>query len=221
ERSHHFSTLLGTLLANMCIGLQSVIPQPRSNVMRFLFMGSTLCSMLMYTAHQSQLIGSLTTPRYGRQITTVEELLESDLSYGFSALVTDFFVTSTNTQYKTIEANHIKCPITEECLNRTAFKRDFAVMKNVRQTNYLINKYYTKPDGTSMIYGFKEVYSFFPKYVMAKGFPMLDQFDRLIKQLQSNGLLAKWDREIMGVHKVKSTGTVTQPLTLSHMAAGF
>ncbi|GLV45937.1 Ionotropic receptor 60a [Carabus blaptoides fortunei] len=93
ERSHHFSTLLGTLFANTRIGLQCVIPQPRSNVMRFLFMGSTLCSMLMYTAHQSQLIGSLTTPRYGRQITTVEELLRVRLVVWFQSSCPFFKIT--------------------------------------------------------------------------------------------------------------------------------
>lgn len=221
ERSHHFSTVSGTLLANFYIGLQGAVPQPKGNIMRFVFIGTTFYSMIMYTAHQSQLIGSLTTPRFEHQISNIDELLESGLSYGFSGPVAAYLTEMQPKHYRTLLDNYIKCPLTEECLNRTAFKRDFAVVKNIRQTIYMIKKYYTKSDGTSMIYGFPDVTSFFPRYIVPKGFPMLRQFNKLIMRLQSNGLICKWDKEVTGTVRRVPAAVATQSLTMSHLASGF
>lgn len=104
-------------------------------------------------------------------------------------------------------------------MNRTAFRRDFAVMKNRRQPYYLMPKYYTSDDGRPMLYGFANGFKVYPNILVLKGYPLSTLFNNVIMQLHSNGLIGKWDSEFS--NKKYPVANVHRPLTISHLQTGF
>lgn len=220
ETSSSYRIWYRSILASWSVLLQITHAPPKFAVTRILYLFFTIFSLLLYTAHQSVLVSTLTKPHHEPQIKTVEELLESKLKFGFFPLIAESYNDSSNWVHRKISSNFIACPITEECMNRTAFKRDFAVAKNRRQAMYLTQKYYLHPNGKPMIYGFREGIMYFPKFVAASGYPLLKMFDKLILRLLASGLIDKWDKDITSHHIYKDE-TKRRPLTVQHLLLPF
>lgn len=220
ETSNSYRIWYKSIIASWSVLLQITHVPPKSAVTRILYLFFTIFSLLLYTSHQSVLVSTLTKPHHEHQIKTVEELLESKLKFGFFPLLVNSYNDSNNSMHRRISSNFIACPMTEECLNRTAFKRDFAVVKNRRQTMYLTKKYYLQPNGKPMLYGFRGGIVYFTKFVAANGYPLLRMFDKLILRMLASGLIDKWDKDITCHHEYKEE-TKRRPLTIQHLLLPF
>lgn len=137
ENSNEFNKLTLCLMQSFYVLLQgSVIPPKKVNV-RLTFGIWSISCLLIFTAHQCQLISILTNPLYNKQMETLEDLLHSKSEFGFYPTILDAYVNTSNWINKAIYTQYETCPLTAECLNRTAFKRDFAVVKNIRQVRIM------------------------------------------------------------------------------------
>lgn len=149
----------------------------------------------------------------------------SDLQMGFFSSLAGIYSDPTIKTHRIIYNKFVACPLTEQCLNRTAFQRDFAVIKNKKQAIYLMSKYYTDPGGKPMIYAFDDiVIPILPKYYLYRGNPLLARLDHFLLLFQSNGLAVKWDRDIAHsakVSKVRSDNPEQQNLTIGHLQGPF
>lgn len=154
-------------------------------------------------------------------MTNLEELIASGSEFGFYPTIEEAYKENSSTN-NAILKRYQPCPLSAECLNRTAFQRDYAVVKNRRQVLYLMPRYYTFPNGRDMLYD-TGIASFTTKerYYMYKGFPLLERFDYLLMLLSSNGLINKWDADTrFFVLKIKSDDQ-PEPLTLNHLQGAF
>lgn len=195
---------------------------PKSNTMRILVISWVVYGILICVTYQSQLISILMKPSYEHQISTEEELLKSNLKWGFYPPIEVFFKDPNYPIQREILKDYIQCPITEDCVNRTAFQRDFAVVKSERQIFYLIKKYYTNPDGSPMLYRCKNNYPLCPMYHVLRGYPLFDKFNHYIMLLHASGLISKWDNVFISVnYYTPSTKDNLVPLTVYHLLFGF
>lgn len=121
------------LMKSMCMMFQGSVRPPKKWSLRINFFIWAVSCVLIFTAYQCQLVSILTHPLYEKQMETLEDLLTSGNEFGFYPTVEDAYLNDNNWISKVIMKKHITCPLTEKCLNRTAFKRNFAVVKNVRQ----------------------------------------------------------------------------------------
>lgn len=201
--------------------LQTAAKLPKSLAMKILFISWVLFSLVLCISYQSQLISILTNPFYEHQISNVQELLESKLLYGFfPRVIQSFFNDPKDPIQKRIADNFITCPLTEECVNRTAFQRNFAVVKSLRHVRFLTKKYYLDPNGRSLLYDFKKGTLYQSVYVCRKGFPFLRHINRMLLLLQANGLIDKWDNDIRHAGKVRQEKQL-YPLSIMHLSGGF
>lgn len=201
--------------------LQAATKIPKNLVMKILFIFWVLFSLVLSTSYQSQLINILTNPFYEHQISNVQELLESKILFGFfPRVVQSFFNDPNDPIQKRIVDNFIPCPLSEECVNKTAFQRNFAVVKSSRQVRFLTKKYYLDSNGRSLLYRFKEGVLYQPVYVCRKGFPLLSKINHMSLLLQANGLIEKWDKDIRYVGDV-SKAKKLYPLSIMHLSGGF
>lgn len=83
-------------------------------------------------------------------------------------------------------------------------------------------RYYTFPNGRPMLYQTQEIA--FPiriRYYAIRGWLPLEEFDRILMLLESNGLVAKWDREsTFKIIKIEGEPP-SEPLNLAHLQGAF
>lgn len=193
--------------------------KPKLLLTRLVFLVWSIYSYLICSSYQSTLISFLTKPSFERQISTVEELVDSDLSYGGKEVVKSFFYEPNNPVFMKIYNNWKICSLALECTNRTAYQRDFAVLKNTRQILYLMPKYYTFPSGRRMLYGFKKPSGGYLQGILfRKGLPLFGNFQRLVVRLRESGILEKWD-----LNEMRNDGGdgLLVVLNMSHLCLAF
>lgn len=136
ERSDEFNDVILCIMNSLYILLQGSVKSPEKSNLRLIFFLWLFSCLMIFTAHQCQLISILTNPLYDKQMETLIDLFDSKSEFGFYLVILDAYINETDdwrSQY--IVKKHTPCNLTPECLNRTAFKRDFAVVKNIRQVS--------------------------------------------------------------------------------------
>lgn len=222
ERINEFKDLALAIMASFHVLLQGSVKNPKSGLLRMLLMTWSFSCLLLFTAHQCQLTGILTSPLYEHQISNLEELVTSKLQYGFYQVLLDLYSDKNNWVHQKVLENYVACSLDRTCINRTAYQRDFAVVKNKREGNYLIPRYYSYPNGKSMLYTFGEVeFVVWVKYFTYKGFPFLERVNQLIFLLQSSGFIAKWENDIAFVQRKGLDISEHKTLSLSHLEGAF
>lgn len=178
--------------------LQGSVLSPKSGMLRFLFILWILFSIVLSCSYQSQLISFLTKPLRERQISNTKELIESKMRLAFSPKAAEIFFNNPDDpvhRYITT-SNYLPCPLGEICVNRTAFQRDVATFKSERQISFLMKTYYLDSNGKPLIYGFKDANVMTAKFVLRKGYPLLEIINDMLLRLRENGLIRKWDKDV-------------------------
>lgn len=91
ESRENFKTYSACVLFSWNAFLQGTVPHPKSVSVRVVFICWIIFTLLLYTAHQSQLISILTKPRYEHQISTFEDILNAKIKYGFFSPMSGLF----------------------------------------------------------------------------------------------------------------------------------
>lgn len=206
-------------MLRMCFSPKST---PTASYLRFIFTLWCASFLLVNTAYQSQLISTLLKPAHEHQIASVEEVVYfSNLKYGgFEGLI-DFFNSAIDDIYKDIKKNWINCTLAETCLNRTAKKRDFAVMKTVKTVTYHLQNKYRRPNGEFEVYKLEDyafVYSIC--FALRRGTPYLERFNNLLLGLAENGLYNRWVNSIPNPFRKVHSDQMVQ-LNLHHLKVAF
>lgn len=210
---------LSTCLVNSfsLVLFQGGLRTPKTTTIRILFLFWGFFSVIMYTVHQCKLISILTKPQYKPQINTLTQIIDTKLKIGF--FPGSIFSLQGNQYEGYIRARFENCSINEECVNKTAFERNYATLKNRRQLFYFMRQYYTFPNGRPMVYPFSTGSVIMPHFNVLKGYPLAKKFNKIILLLTSNGLVRKWDREIYD--KTKIVPKTLTALSINHLLCGF
>lgn len=126
-------------------------PFPKILPLKLQFFIWSACSLILSNLFFSQLLSVLNHPIFEHQISSVDEILSTGLKFGFHpGYEPDYDIQMPRDRY--ILQNYITCTSGLECPNRTAFKRDFALMKSETQTKYMMSKIWTRKDGKNLLY---------------------------------------------------------------------
>lgn len=199
----HEENLVFTKLKNCLIFSLAVIfnmsinKHPSTFSLRIIFSSWVYASLIIVTIYQSKLIASLTRPSYEFQISNIQELLSSKLSFGGNINLKNLYNNSLNPYEKIISENLEICDLSLKCINRTAFQKDFALIKSELPSKFLIIKYFTNPDGTPMIYIFKNKIMFhFVATVFSPNHPIFNSFDTYLLHMFEMGFFLKWLQDV-------------------------
>lgn len=222
EPTHAYNDIVLSMMTSLYSMLQGSVESPKTWTIRSMFEIWLLCCLLIFTAYQCQLVSILTSPLYEHQITSMDEVVTSSLSYGMFVGAALAYTDPTNWVHVLIYKNYYPCPLSNYCLNRTAFQRDFAAYRNLRNSRYFIPRYYTNANGKVLVYATEgNALGIWVRFYTTKGYPLLGRINNLLMLLQSNGLIAKWDSDIsFFVLKIESEPD-HRPLTLDHLQGAF
>lgn len=223
ETSEGFDKLNNCVFKVWCVIFSCFSTQPKNGLIRLIYMVWTIYSFLMTCTYSSVLISYLTLPTYEREIATVKDMVNSDLKYGGLYVIRYIFNEPDNPTYLTLYKRFENCPLAMGCTNRTAFKRDFGVIKNARQVAYFTPLLYTYPNGRPRLRRVKD--TVVPQCIWTntvKGFLYVERFNEIILKLREAGLISKWDNEATHFWKrsIEIPPSVI-PLNLTHLKFGF
>ncbi|XP_063831708.1 uncharacterized protein LOC135080908 [Ostrinia nubilalis] len=106
-------------------------------------------------------------------------------------------------------------------IKRAAKDRNFAVVSSRRQAAYADQRL---GKGKPLIYCFSEsdnLYKYGVVLLARKWFPMLERFNTIIRSVSENGLIDKWNQELL-IHTANAEGaSEIEPLSIQHLLGAF
>jgi hypothetical protein len=175
---------------------EAVFVRPHSWYLRLVFVVWVYYCLLINTAYQSSLIGVRSRPRFEPPIDTVEELLQSQMPYGYITPVKIWFTDVEDSTSRTILANGIECPSLDHCLKRIITTQNFAVCGGGLHILYLSYQKRYSYSGAPKFIPFKDVMaSYFPSMFFRSGSPLLENFNSIIHRMIAAGMVKQfWER---------------------------
>jgi hypothetical protein len=169
--------------------LSPVSHPPKILMQRLLFASCLLFSLVMMNTFQGLLVTRITSPNYGADIHTLEQLDDSNLQIltGSSStrdvLKNGGYVVSR--KFKVFQG-------TREEMIQHVLKSDAAITERESSVRFLVAKY-TLPDGTKLMHMVEECPAYYYlAYILSKHTPYLQAFNSFFRKVIESGLTEKW-----------------------------
>lgn len=216
-------TLSGCLLniVSLMVGI-SVSEPPRTRHLRYFFMLWVFFSMHLYVGYQTVLVGMFTTSKEAQSITTIHDIIASNLKMWFLPESKRFFQEGEDAVSKTVIDRWNDCFNVKKCLKEVVIDRSAAMCVPRLYMKYVISSYENKHAINSMIYCFKDNVVTYPlEIVLWKGFPFTNRFGLLVQSISAAGLTSLWERNIFDFGSEEGGGSEGNKLSLSHLQSPF
>jgi hypothetical protein len=172
----------------------SVTQLPTTSKLRVFFIIYVCYCFAMSTLFQAFFVSYLVEPQYGKEIRTFDELLHSDITYGYHPAFDIILQTVPYPEFmKFHESKEPRkdCSDTRKCIEQLITKRDIASLFPTTYSFYVASEMGIK-DPSSVICSLDErVISGGLTILFKKGSPFLDMFNALMRQCLEAGFLER------------------------------
>jgi hypothetical protein len=201
RESQNYMTIMYCIY-NVCAVLTGVsVPQkPISLSLRIFFTAWVWYSIAMTTVFQAYFIGHLINPGFEESITTLNELIQSGLEYGYPG--DGDHVTFSDPQYEIIRKNRKVCKSLYSCLQRVIQSKDFATIFDSFHEEYLRTMLFFRNIQVPLCTLQENIFTFRLTMYMAKGNPLLHKFNKIITRIFEAGLERKWMNNFVSSSKL-------------------
>lgn len=193
--------------------------EPRSITFRVLIFGWLFFSINLEITYESFLRTFLMHPRFEKQISSEADLIQSRIPLGGREIYRSYFETNNGSSFYLYRKYNSTSFV--EGIRRAGLERNFAVVSSRRQAVYQDQKL---GRGAPLIYCFPEsdnLYKYGVVLLSRKWFPMLQRFNLIIRSVSENGLINKWNDELLlRQGNVEGTSTIV-PLSVQHLLGAF
>lgn len=163
-------------------------------------------SLAVSTVFQTFVSSFLVDPGLEKQISNVEDILQSRIKYGLYRTF-DIFLESLPQNQKDVITNHKdSCVNITECAQKVANEGNYATILATVTAEYL-NTYKTvDSSGAGLLYLLKEenVWTNFQTFIVPRGSEFLDTFNRLVGVAQEAGLVTHFWKDMLSTSALKS-----------------
>jgi len=225
---------LQTISKCMCIAWSIFIgvsvPQiPRSWKLRISFLIYVCYSFAIRTVFQASFLSNLFEPEYGERISTFQELLDSNVNYGFiSAAEVGMSTMGFSDHLQFPLTRRVDCANLKTCLMRMMYYGDVFTLSTPDYANYISNELGYQGEMNSPCSLDKDFITGSLVYLFTKGNPLLNQFNKLVRRCMEGGLgIRYWNKvsnEVLLRSRTKSfeVGSSTYfVFTLPYMLPAF
>jgi hypothetical protein len=171
----------------------SVTQMPRGSMLKLTLLVLVWYSFAMSTLFQTFFMSFLVDPGYQKQLTTLEEILESGMKFGYRNDFVKFYEESSDWRHKELLARREECSPEEICLNKIRETGDFATLAEewfVQNFTYSINDHsFVCPlNDDDYFFVFLSVY-------VQKGSFLLEFVNKIVTFAMESGMALKADRD--------------------------
>ena len=208
----------------------SVPRQPKTSSLRvFFFLYFCFCFTIS-TVFQAFFVSYLVEPNYAKKIETFDDLLNSDLVFGYHTVLNFAEETAPNPRYvKFFEQKIQKEDCTYKwCVGEMITKREMATSSNTFYVTYLARSLGIVDVGKLICSLDETLISFSLTILFKKGNPLLDRFNILMRRYLEAGLLEKLWTELqhraslsVGGRFIDADGDIFFPFSVSHLMPAF
>jgi len=207
----------------------SVPEMPRSWKVRIFFLIYVCYCFSISTVFQAFFVSYLVEPGYGEKIATFQELLDSNVNYGFISAVEFGMSTmefSDHTHFPL--TRRVDCVNVKTCLMRMMSDGDVATVSTAPFVNYIFNELGYEGEMSSPCSLDENFLIINTCAVLIRGHPFLNQFNKLLRRCVEGGLGLKYWIQLN--HKALVRGRTKSVddgssmyfvFTLSHMLPAF
>lgn len=185
----HSTGCLPTLHMFQIFVLSPVHHPPRILMQQLLFASCLLFNLVLMNTFQGLLVTNITTPNYGTDIHTLDQLDQSNFqiltgsSSAMDLLKNGGYVISR--KFKVFEG-------TREEMIQQVLKSAAAITERESSIRFLVTKY-VSPDGTLLMHMVEECPAYYYlAYILPKGSPYLQEFNSFLRKVMESGLTQKW-----------------------------
>ena len=177
---------------NVCAVLTGVsVPQkPISLSLRIFFIAWVWYTVAMSTVYQAYFVGLLVNPGFENSITTLDDLIQSGIEYGYGTEIDTFPIS--DPLYEIIKTNRKICTSMYTCLQRVIERKDFATIFDNFNVEYFRTRLLFNNIHVPVCTLKEDVIMFMLSMYMAKGNPLLHRFNKIITRVFEAGLIEKW-----------------------------
>jgi hypothetical protein len=173
----------------------SVPQKPISLSLRIFFTAWVWYSVAMTTVYQAYFTGLLVNPGFEKSITTLNDLIQSEIDYGYSVKM-DALIFS-DPLYKIISANRKICKSVYKCLQRVIERKDFATMLGNFGAEYFRTRLLFHNIHVPVCTLQEDIIIFRVTMYVAKGNPLLHRFNEIITRMFEAGLIERLWKDFM------------------------
>jgi ABC-type amino acid transport substrate-binding protein len=196
RQSENYKTIIYCIY-NLCAVFTGVsVPlKPISLSLRIFFTAWVWYSFAITTVYQTYFFGLLLNPGFEERITTMKELMESGLEYGYPGDIDgiEFF----DPTYNVIRKNRKICKTVYKCLQRVVERKDFATIFDSFHAEYFRTKLLFHNIEVSVCTLQEDILLFMVSMYMAKGNPLLHRFNKIITRIFESGVYGKWQDDLL------------------------
>ncbi|CAK1583242.1 unnamed protein product [Parnassius mnemosyne] len=193
--------------------------KPKRIVFRILIFCWLHFSLNMGITYESFLRSFLMHPRFEKQMSSESDLIQSGIQFGGREIYRSYFETNNSSSFYLYRKYN--STTFSEGIRRVALDRNFAVVSSRRQAEYQDQNL---GKGKRLIYCFPEsnnLYKYGVVLLARKWFPMLERFNKIIRRVTENGLIEKWNKELLMRRSNAGGMEAIFPLSIQHLLGAF
>jgi uncharacterized membrane protein len=209
----------------------SVSQQPRSSSLRVFFFLYVCFCFAISTVFQAFFVSYLVEPEYEKKLDTLDELLDSDVVYGYHPFVNFIQATLSSPEFmRFLEHKRLKedCSDVRKCVERMLTKRDISSVIAPLYASYVAREMGTVDVGKVICSLDEDFVSVGATILFKKGNPLLDTFNTLMRRFLEAGLLERHWTELQHRASLRGGGRFTEAaddtffaFSLSHLMPAF
>ena len=228
-RENSYKNLITCLTYSWAVLLGIAVPtMPRKKSLRMFFLSWVAYCLAVNTVFQTKLTSFLIDPGLEHQITTVEEMLESDLKLGVRNELTKNYILKIYSRYS-LKPERILILEINDAIERMSLEGDISYIEgeNIIDT---IRSLYVDEDGRHRICQIEErLLAFLIGYIIPKGSPLRDVLSKVWRRLFEGNFVSLWLRSLKEFlymksafkSQLKSEDEEYCPLGIEHLQGSF
>jgi hypothetical protein len=202
----------------------SVTNMPQTSRLRVVIFPWICYCFAFSTVFQTFFTSYLVDPGLEKQISTLDDLFESKMEFGFRPEMEVFFTDSNNWIHRYLRDHKKECSDTHECLRRIGDTASFATITE----SWTASRYLNPADGSPSVCRMNDIDTFPVRVVsyFRKGSILIDEFNKIIVSMVESGQIIKADDERTGRSALSHVGGGDSSdqyfvFTMAHLSVAF
>jgi hypothetical protein len=196
RESANYKTLMYCIYNVWAVITAVSVPQkPISLSLRIFFITWVWYAVAMTTVYQAYFIGLLVNPGFEKSITTVNDLIQSGIEYGYPVEMDS--LPFSDPPYNIIKTNRKTCKTIYKCLQRVIERKDFATIFDKFHAEYFRTRLLFRNIHVHLCTLQEDITTISVSMYTAKGNPLLGRFNDIITHMFESGFFSKWWNDFM------------------------